>query len=377
MRVCAESFQASSTFQGARPGFAFKLGPMGLGYYQERVPLARGDGSWEALLEAPPLGEIGSTWVGPFASRPVGFEPTRPETDVKAPPPQETKTKPPLQFDTGLRETGQMLKSALLLVFPAFALSPEPPSTPTAAQGEALFQSSVRVYGRKSLADQGFDLRLNDMASDDLLSESSEAPREGIEQEFQAAKPKEEKLEGLALLYADLIWIWGLLRHTATSLFMDICTSLREFRADFLAWLTALVSFGLTRALLLPMLSTAKKIVDDTHDEPQEDEVPGKSDIKMLPQERQGMEIKLDVSNPVMIQRAREQIEDAEKRAESMKSAQPGHRDVFGCTSLHLAAHNCHKEDVAELLNRGFSANVQDSRHLEIVGFDIHEFRST
>lgn len=34
--------------------------------------------------------------------------------------------------------------------------------------------------------DQGFDLRLNDMASDDLLSESSEAPREGIEQEFQA-----------------------------------------------------------------------------------------------------------------------------------------------------------------------------------------------
>lgn len=35
--------------------------------------------------------------------------------------------------------------------------------------------------------DQGFDLRLNDMASDDLLSESPEAPREGIEQEFQAA----------------------------------------------------------------------------------------------------------------------------------------------------------------------------------------------
>lgn len=30
------------------------------------------------------------------------------------------------------------------------------------------------------------------------------------------------------------IWIWGLLRHTATSLFMDICTSLREFRA--VAW---------------------------------------------------------------------------------------------------------------------------------------------
>ena len=36
---------------------------------------------------------------------------------------------------------------------------------------------------------------------------------------------------------------------------------------------------------------------------------------------RQGaMEIKLDVTNPVMIQRAREQIEEAEKRAELIKS---------------------------------------------------------
>lgn len=40
---------------------------------------------------------------------------------------------------------------------------------------------------------------------------------------------------------------------------------------------------------------------------------------KLLPAGGEGMEIKLDVSNPVMIQRAREQIEDAEKRAESMK----------------------------------------------------------
>ena len=190
------------------------------------------------------------------------------------------------------------LKSALLLVFPAFALSPEPPSTPTAAQGEAEgrgetwvaflyrdFPGKTLIFGCLSGADfrelmdptfgcpgsvpkfcqslwqeilgrnltaklkrlhppsgnaapkeffnhdwlrcknyttprgknigkgftegfperypalrgknrlkqilwakdQGFDLRLNDMASDDLLSESSEAPREGIEQEFQAA----------------------------------------------------------------------------------------------------------------------------------------------------------------------------------------------
>ena len=28
-----------------------------------------------------------------------------------------------------------------------------------------------------------------------------------------------------------------------------------------------------------------------------------------------------------------------------LRNAQPGYRDCFGCTSLHLAAHNCHKED--------------------------------
>ena len=32
-----------------------------------------------------------------------------------------------------------------------------------------------------------------------------------------------------------------------------------------------------------------------------------------------GMELKLDVTNPVMIQRAREQLEEAEKRAEVIK----------------------------------------------------------
>lgn len=73
------------------------------------------------------------------------------------------------------------------------------------------------------------------------------------------------------------------------------------------------------------------------------------------------MEIKLDVTNPVMIQRAREQIEEAEKRAELIKNAQPDHRDGFGCTSLHLAAHNCHMWDVIELLKRGFDVNAQDN----------------
>lgn len=28
------------------------------------------------------------------------------------------------------------------------------------------------------------------------------------------------------------IWIWGLLRGSATSVSMDLCTSLREFRAE-------------------------------------------------------------------------------------------------------------------------------------------------
>lgn len=42
-----------------------------------------------------------------------------------------------------------------------------------------------------------------------------------------------------------------------------------------------------------------------------------------------GMEIKLDVTNPVMIQRAREQLEEAEKRAELIKPL--GMEDIQRC----------------------------------------------
>lgn len=247
-----------------------------------------------------------------------------------------------------------MLPFVSVLVLSAFALG-----EPNVAKGEALFQSSVRVYGRKSFSDQRLDL---EEASLNLLEAEAADSLDAID---TVMKPKEkETLTGLALLYADLIWIWGLLRGSATSVSMDLCASLREFRADFLAWLTALVSFGLTRSLLLPMLSPAKKIIE-THDEDDEDdakEVEEKvADTKTTPVQQGGMEIKLDVTNPVMIQRAREQIEEAEKRAELIKNAQPDHRDVFGCTSLHLAAHNCHMEDVIELLKRGFDVNAQDN----------------
>lgn len=84
-------FKASDHFQGALPGWAFKLGSMGLGYYQESFAKSAvlGDGSWEALLEAPPQGLVGPAWVGPFASKALpSAAPER--NDVQAPPPQET-----------------------------------------------------------------------------------------------------------------------------------------------------------------------------------------------------------------------------------------------------------------------------------------------
>eukprot|EP00913_Durusdinium_trenchii_P023212 g21791.t1 len=168
----------------------------------------------------------------------------------------------------------------------------------------------------KSL-DEGID-------SIDLLSESDEVKSE----EAILAAPEEPQLEGFALLRADL-----------------------TPGADFLAWLTALVSFALTRSLLLPMITPAKKVVEDdeTHED-QEAEAEAEAEDK-IPETNPfangggALEIKLDVTNPVMIQRAREQLEEAEKRAEMIKSAQPEHRDVFGCTALHLAAHNCHLEE--------------------------------
>lgn len=244
-----------------------------------------------------------------------------------------------------------MLPFVSVLVLSAFALG-----EPNVAKGEALFQSSVRVYGRKSFSDR-LDL---EEASLNLLE--AEAPEADSDARMDTVmKPEKETLTGLALLYADLIWIWALLRGSASSVSMDLCASLHEFRADFLAWLTALVSFGLTRSLLLPMLSPAKKIIE-THDEDDAKEVDEKVADPVSTTAVQGaMEIKLDVTNPVMIQRAREQIEEAEKRAELIKNAQPDHRDVFGCTGLHLAAHNGHTEDVIELLKRGFDVNAQDN----------------
>ncbi|CAK9068531.1 unnamed protein product [Durusdinium trenchii] len=79
-------FAASAHFTGARPGWVFKLGPMGLGYYrEERRGHVIEDGlTWEALLSAPPQGEVGSAWVGPFGMQ------VKQDTELKAPPAKET-----------------------------------------------------------------------------------------------------------------------------------------------------------------------------------------------------------------------------------------------------------------------------------------------
>ncbi|CAK8994087.1 Ankyrin repeat domain-containing protein 2 [Durusdinium trenchii] len=228
------------------------------------------------------------------------------------------------------------------------------------AQSEALFQSAVRVMGGSHIHEEPAKSLDEGIDSIDLLSESDEVKSE----EAILAAPEEPQLEGFALLRADLIWIWSLIWQTLTK--WSGGSVMGEFRKDFLAWLTALVSFALTRSLLLPMITPAKKVVEDdeTHED-QEAEAEAEAEDK-IPETNPfangggALEIKLDVTNPVMIQRAREQLEEAEKRAEMIKSAQPEHRDVFGCTALHLAAHNCHLEDVVELLKRGFDVHAQE-----------------
>lgn len=228
------------------------------------------------------------------------------------------------------------------------------------AQSEALFQSAVRVMGGSHIHEEPAKSLDEGIDSIDLLSESDEVKSE----EAILAAPEEPQLEGFALLRADLIWIWSLIWQTLTK--WSGGSVMGEFRKDFLAWLTALVSFALTRSLLLPMITPAKKVVEDdeTHED-QEAEAEAEAEDK-IPETNPfangggALEIKLDVTNPVMIQRAREQLEEAEKRAEMIKSAQPEHCDVFGCTALHLAAHNCHLEDVVELLKRGFDVHAQD-----------------
>ncbi|CAL1164366.1 unnamed protein product [Cladocopium goreaui] len=117
---------------------------------------------------------------------------------------KKRKTKPPLECDAGLRDRA-MLPFVSVLVLSAFALG-----EPNVAKGEALFQSSVRVYGRKSFSDQRLDL---EEASLNLLEAEAADSLDAID---TVMKPKEkETLTGLALLYADLIWIWGLLRGSA------------------------------------------------------------------------------------------------------------------------------------------------------------------
>jgi len=79
------AFTPSDCFQGARPNCVFKLGDRGLGYYSEARPIPDGL-TWEGLLSAPPQGEVGPAWVGPFGTRKPAAEK---EAVPQVPHPQE------------------------------------------------------------------------------------------------------------------------------------------------------------------------------------------------------------------------------------------------------------------------------------------------
>ena len=79
----ASGFQASARFEGARPGFSYKRGPLGVGYYRDErsgdpakgvaraEQLEDAEAEWEALSASTPAAPA-VTDVPPPAARPDG-----------------------------------------------------------------------------------------------------------------------------------------------------------------------------------------------------------------------------------------------------------------------------------------------------------------
>mmetsp|Transcript_43469 Transcript_43469/g.81065 ORF Transcript_43469/g.81065 Transcript_43469/m.81065 type:complete len:318 (+) Transcript_43469:70-1023(+) len=230
-------------------------------------------------------------------------------------------------------------------------------STAVGASSASLYQTAAKPLA--AVQSPGFTGLLNDVPDDELLSDV-----EGtfdVDIETIPSQP-EAPLQGLALLAADLKWIWKefqQIRNATAS-----CNS--HTWSIVLAWATALVSFGLTRSLLSgkgPEVP-AEKVIDEVTDKlPQQ----GTEEIEDQHEEDAAVDVDagevkpvVDVTNPVYIQRATEQQEEAAKRAIQIKNAQRDHRDVFGCSALHLAAHNCYPEDAEQLVLAGFDLNAHD-----------------
>mmetsp|Transcript_57746 Transcript_57746/g.135307 ORF Transcript_57746/g.135307 Transcript_57746/m.135307 type:complete len:286 (+) Transcript_57746:49-906(+) len=189
---------------------------------------------------------------------------------------------------------------------------------------------------------------LSDVPDEELLADGERA-----ENTTCLLKP-EIPPEGLALLKEDLQWLRDImLPAVSMPLFPWTLVSF------CLSWLTVLASAGLARSLLSDRQLSPSKSVDDFQEPGESREVPAEEPEEeapdVLPPKRDP-----EVTNPVLLQRATEKKEQAQRRAVHIRNAQKDYGDVFGCSALHVAAHNGHFEDVAELLSAGFDVNAQD-----------------
>ncbi|CAE7198375.1 unnamed protein product [Symbiodinium sp. CCMP2592] len=169
---------------------------------------------------------------------------------------------------------------------------------------------------------------LSDVPDEELLADGERA-----ENTTHLLKPKIPP-EGLALLKEDLQWLRDIMFPAVGVPFFP--WTLVSF---CLSWLTVLASAGLARSLLSDRQLSPSKSVDDFQ-EPGESmdvqaEEPGEEAPGVPPPKRDP-----EVTNPVLLQRATEKEEQAQRRAVHIRKAQKDYGDVFGCSALHVAAHN-------------------------------------
>lgn len=198
--------------------------------------------------------------------------------------------------------------------------------------------------------------------SDEEIVESSVLEGRDFKRADAEVKPAESPVEGLALLLQDLRWVYGILLSAAARL----APFLQMIHSDILTWAIAFVSFSLTRSMLVPILtSNGQKVAEPDCDEDEEDE----DDEEEYAEEEAGSEKDQElprkqdlalIKEKIEKQKADEEWEELEKRKKMMNTVQKDARDVFGCTALHLAAHNCFTEDVQQLLDMGFNPNIRD-----------------
>ncbi|CAE7695678.1 ANKRD10 [Symbiodinium sp. CCMP2456] len=210
-----------------------------------------------------------------------------------------------------------------------------------AAAGQLHDQTALKAAGVS--APRGL-APLSDVPDEELLADG-----EGAENTAHLLKPQVPP-QGLALLKEDLQWLRDITFSAIGQ--PPFPWTLVSF---CLSWLTVLASAGLVRSLLSDRQLSPSKCVDDLQEpgesgEPEEEEAPNIPPPKPAP----------DMTSAVLLQRATEKEEEAQRRAVHIRTGQKDHGDVFGCSALHVAAHNGHSEDVAELLSAGFDVNAED-----------------